>query len=303
MRQNKDIESENFPIMYTLKKLIRILPYSSIAIILMYNRQVKEFNLSFKESIKFGLYTFENLLLVNGTGVIPKTFMINEAYGINFMSVPPLWYLSVLVVALPIMLYLVQGLYKKLGLGLVGLLPCLIYGYIIMKDGTINGWHEQRGFYFILCMRGLAGLLLGGLIYCLSDRLHTIQKEKESNNKKIVEKILLLVEIGTFIGVILLSTLVKLEFEFLAVLLLVISLSITFSGVTVTSKIPGGILKYIGKMSLPIYCIHPVVHYCPGGDNIVIFYIIIFFAALFILLVIDGVTVYVEKRNIKNIKK
>ena len=301
MKKNKDTESENFPIIYTLKKLIKILPYSSIAIILMYIRQVSEFNLSLKESIKFGFYTFENLFLVNGTGMIPKTFMINDIYGISYMSVPPLWYLSVLVVALPIMIYLVQGLYRKLGLGLVGLFPCLIYGYIIMKDGTINGWHEKSGFYIILCLRGLAGLLLGGLIYYLSDALLGIQKEKEANNKNVLEWVLFIVEIGTFIGVIFISTLMKSEFEFLAVLLLVISLSITFSGITVTSNISGRLLKYLGKMSLPIYCIHPVVHYCMGGDDKVKFYIITFLAALFILLMVEGVNVCVGKRNTKKI--
>ena len=62
-------EPENFPVIYAVKKLLRILPYSAIALIALYIRQVIVNSLSLKDSVRYGLYVLQNLFLMNGTGM------------------------------------------------------------------------------------------------------------------------------------------------------------------------------------------------------------------------------------------
>lgn len=276
-------EPEHFPVIYAVKKLLKILPYSSIAIILMFLKQTIEHNLSFREGARFAIYTLENLFLINGTGVIPKEFPISDNFTATYMPIGSLWYLTVLIVAIPIMLYLVRGTYKKLGLGLVGLLPFMIYGYIIMHDGSINGWHEGMGFYFTLCMRGLAGLLLGGLIYYISDKIRAGKKEGAGAAG------LFIVEVLSFAGVALIATLTVSSYEVLFIILLIISLSITFSGVTVSAKMHGAAFTFLGKLSLPIYCIHPVVRAFVGDENIGMFFLLTIAASIVMVVVVEGI--------------
>ena len=276
-------EPEHFPIKYTLKKMVRILPYSTIAILIIYIRQVTAYKLSFSDSIKYALYILESLLLVNGTGTIPRVFGLREDIAINYMPLPSLWYLTVIIVALPVMMYLVYYLYKKLGLGLVGLFPILIYGYLIMKDGSINGWHEDLGFYFSLCNRGLAGMLLGGLIYYIADLL------KNAKLTSLKKSMLLIVEICFMLGVIGIATLKFPLYELLSVILLIGSLSITLSGVTATSKVHFTPIEYLGKLSLPIYCMHPVIQYIFGTDNVLKYYGLTILSSIIVLVIVEGI--------------
>lgn len=286
-------EPENFPVIYAVKKLLRILPYSAIALITLYIRQVIVNSLSLKDSVRYGLYVLQNLFLMNGTGMVPKYFKVRDDMVVKYMPLPELWYLTVLIVAIPLMLYLVRCAYKKLGLGLVAVLPFMIYGYMIMKDGSINGWHEGMGFYLTLCMRGLAGLLLGGLIYYISEKI----KGRRQETSALSGTILLLAEIGAFAGVAMIATLRESSFEMLSVILFIVSLSITFSGVTVTSKIHGGFFTVLGKLSLPIYCIHPVVRYYFGADDKVKYYLITIAAAVVMAAVVEGIGCLAKKRT------
>ena len=73
--------------------------------------------------------------------------------------------------AMPVMMYLYLYLGKKIGPWLISFLPMLLYGYLIICDGTVNGWHADHGAFLAVDLRALAGMLAGGLIYVLSERI------------------------------------------------------------------------------------------------------------------------------------
>ena len=152
-----------------------------------------------------------------------------------------------------------------------------------MHDGLINGWHENVGFYITLCMRGLAGLLLGGLIYYLSEKL------KAKEYKGITNAFLFVVEIGSFAGVALIAMREESSYEMLSVILFIVSLSITFSEVTATSRLHGDFLLFLGKLSLPFYCIHPVVRWYFESDDMLRFYLTTLAASVVMVMVVEGV--------------
>ena len=83
----------------------------------------------------------------------------------------------------------------------------------------------------------------------------------------------------------------KSAFEVLLVfiILLIISLSITFSGVTVSAKMRGAALTFLGKLSLPIYCIHPVVRAFVGDENIGMFFLLTIAASIVMVVVVEGI--------------
>ena len=100
---------------------------------------------------------------------------------------------------------------------------------------------------------------------------------------------LFIVEVLSFAGVALIATLTVSSYEVLFIILLIISLSITFSGVTVSSKMHGSVFTFLGKLSLPIYCIHPVVRAFVGDENIGMFFLLTIAAAIVMVVVVEGI--------------
>ena len=96
-------------------------------------------------------------------------------------------------------------------------------------------------------------------------------------------------EVLSFAGVALIATLTVSSYEVLFIILLIISLSITFSGVTVSAKMRGAALTFLGKLSLPIYCIHPVVRALVGDENIGMFFLLTIAAAIVMAVVVEGI--------------
>lgn len=246
----QDSKNPNFPLTYTFRKFKRILPYTTIAFIYYFCTAVWLYGLKGKEMWLFFLYLPLNLLLLPGTGAMPAGVGITDSLYTGHMMEESLWYLCVLLVAMPIMLYLITYLKNKLGMFLVSFLPLLLYGYLILSDGTIHGWHLQHKTFFALDIRALAGLLIGAGVYYAS-----LWWQKYEYTK--LGKILLtLLEVLSIAIVMVISIITRLPYDIVEVLLLALSLSLTFSGKTYTARIHAKAFSYLGKLSLPIYCFH-----------------------------------------------
>ena len=235
------------------------------------------------------------MFMLNGTGAVRRYFKVNDAYTTERIFVSEYWFFAAMIAALPVMMYLVYLLYNKLGLWLVGMLPLYLYGNIILNDGNIEGWHDKMHPFLTLDTRALAGMLLGGLIYYLSDIL---KNKKWTGFGTIIGGS---VEVILMVLVTILATRQDMRYELLALALPVISLSLTLSGKTWTSKLRCRILSFLGKLSLPIYCVHPVLLRCRmdlvDGKWYVYYGLVIIFACM-LLLIVEGTSLVIK--TIKN---
>lgn len=249
MRKSKFEEQEIA--LYTLKKYLRFLPYCAIGCIVTYTGTFF-FNKDFSviSTVQFWSKAPFELFLLRDTGITTE-----ELLG-------PYWYLSSFLIVLPILLFLIVRFKRIFKYYLVWLLPLFIYGYMIQTFGTI-----VKTTWWITNLRAFAGLLLGASLYYLSSFL---QKFSFST---VFRYILSVLEIGLFVFV-LISTLVEYwnpsPMDIFFVSLLYLSLALSFSGVTCTAHFHNRIFDYLGKLSFPIYCLHPAVimvfyHYLQPG--------------------------------------
>lgn len=249
-RPDQSLQNANRPILYTMRKFRRLLPYTTVAFV--YNVCVVTciYNLKGKTLLLWLAYLPLNILLLPGTGVMPSNVAVTENLYTGHMMEESLWYICVMIAVLPIMLYIISYLWEKFGFFLVSLLPLFLYGYLIRLDGTIHGWHEQHLTFFALDIRALAGLLMGGGVYYVS--LWWRKHEFTSLGKVL----LTMLETGSIGVVAALAAITRLPYDILEILLIALSLSLTLSGQTYTTHFRFKPVVWLGQLSLPIYCLH-----------------------------------------------
>ena len=249
-KKDSAINTAEFPLRYTINKFKRLFPYTSVEIILNAFLTIYMFHLRGLDIIKWLLYLPVSLLLLPGTGIMPYGTALTEHLATPHMIAEELWYLSALLVALPVMLYLFIHFKERYSYWLVSFFPLLLHGFLIIRDGTIHGWHEQSMTFFSLDIRALAGLLIGGSVYYVS------LWWKKFTYTPFGTGLLTLTELGCFLSVVIISSKTSLPYDALEILLFLLSLSLTFSGKTLTSRIQCRFFCFLGKLSLPVYCIH-----------------------------------------------
>lgn len=244
---------------YTIGKLKRVFPYAATGILLSYGWYFLQADpsLSIKDRI-FGRWNIlYELLFLPMTGIMDIRL---ESY----MNTP-LWYLSVILIALPLVMYLVIKCKDLFTHYLSWLLPLLIHGLLIQKYGSIGNWGEYTLIAYSGVIRGLADLMLGCFVYEMSLSLSRKKTKIPKWIWTVAEAALYIFALYTF------NTEVDgYTYEF-AVLCVAVGLIITLSGVSLTgslagntnlndvSKGPGALGKFfnhLGALSLPIYCLH-----------------------------------------------
>lgn len=189
--------------------------------------------------IRISLSMPTEALLLKGTNMNPYTI----AGG--------LWFLSALMITLPVVLWLATRLSKVFKNYLVWLIPPVCYGYVIRTHFTLNSISPKEG-----VLRAMAGLCLGAGLFYITQALRHYTFTKRA-------RVLLTVcEVGAILGAFALSAV-----DFIPadsrdigfVELITVALGITFLGQSGTSRIKGRALTYLGKLSFPIYCWHTLV--------------------------------------------
>lgn len=241
------------PLRYTFNKIKRLLPYTSVAIIADFFIKSVIYKLSVKEMLLYFIYLPQNLMLTTGTGTMPYGAKISDTMYTPHMMADWLWYICALVVAMPVMIYLLLYLKKKLSGWLVTFFPMILYGYIIVTDGTINGWHDGMKGFLTIDLRALAGLFIGAAAYFLADYI------KKKKYTKLGKTILTIIEITGFMSIVLLASLSSMHYEIFAIMVFTLVVAITLSGRSYTSNVHIGVFDYLGSLSLPVYCIHCLV--------------------------------------------
>lgn len=241
---------------YTIGKLRKVFPYAAVGIALCYLWSFLQADpsLSFKDKL-FGRWN-----IVYELFFVPVTGVMN--IGLETFLNSPLWYLSVLLITLPIVMFLALRFSDVFDNYLCFILPLLIHGYLIASFGSIGNWGERCGLVYSCVLRGFADLLLGCLIYNVSVILSQKSKIPEWLFT-IFEILLYLFAIYTFS-----SNVDGYAYEF-AVIVLGLGMVISLSGKSWTKRIRGAVFEHLGALSLPIFCLHWPVYrfitlYCKG---------------------------------------
>lgn len=248
--QRKGQLDKNFPMSYVLRRFTKLLPYTTIAILYNVCVIIWLYQLKGKELWLWLAYLPVNILLLPGTGAMPAGVAVTETLATGHMMEESLWYICAMMVALPIMLYVIMYLKQKFDRFLFTFLPLLLYGYLILSDGTIHGWHEQHLTFFAVDIRAVAGLLMGGGVYYFS------QWWAKRGYTLLGKLVLTIVELGSMAMVLVLAMVTRAPYDITEILLLALSLSLMLSQKTFTAHIRFRVFAYLGRLSLPIYCFH-----------------------------------------------
>ena len=236
---------------YTVRKLLRLAPYTTLAIVGAY---LLEFLYDRGIPLLDRLKVFQNLpsemLLLPMTGQIEISFSTYRC--------PQFWFLSCMLIALPIVLFLASRFTDVFKGYLVWFLPFMLIAYIGNTSGSLFNWGSPGLFLYCGTIRALADLLLGGAAY------YTVNAIKAQDKKKgTIRRI-----IFTFIEIMFLVFVVyschrcvNIIYDQIFVLMIIWGmLVISLSGISYSDKLFSGFLtpvwQFLGRLSMPVFCLH-----------------------------------------------
>ena len=247
-----------YPLGYTWRRYSKLLPYTCAGVFGMWAINAIRWKLTGTAFMKWLLFLPCDLLMIGGTGMFPYGIIFSASLTTPRIMNGHLWYICCMLIVMPFVIYLLMNSKKSRAL-CCSIVPALIYGYIIMKDGRVNGWHSERYGFFYCNLRALAGLLLGAGVWYASQWW---KKRSYTNLGKIV---LTIAEVFSFFAVAVISFGTTAPYDCLEIGLLALSISLTLSGVTYTSKFDCRLAKNFGTISLAIYCLQmPIIHALAG---------------------------------------
>jgi len=181
------------------------------------------------------LFPFE-ILLLQSTNVYQPVYHV-------------LWYLSVVLVCLPVVMYA----YRRFPnvwcyVAVVGAILC--YGYLMQTVGTLRVNRDIVN----TCLRAFGGMLSGGVVMILSDRLRSRKVGRGGRIALLAVEIICMVVAVTLMCQ---TDMERTQYDSVTVLFLLSSLAISLSGQTMTARIPSTKLTgWLASVSLAVYCLH-----------------------------------------------
>ena len=172
---------------------------------------------------------------------MPYEILLLSSSGIVKPEVAPIWYLSAMFLALPLLVYMLLR-FEDLWYILAWLVPVLYYGR--MGVNTIRDWPNDL-------VRAFSCMALGAFVFILTSKV------KELKFSVLQRVLLTVVEIGLF-GLGILITVankpyMKWPYMNLLPLLFVVHATIMLSGCSYSAKAKGVFCQFWGEISLPIF--------------------------------------------------
>lgn len=235
-------------VLWTLQKYIPIYLYViPVGIIHVFVRSFVQ-KLGLFGMLKMLVYGFYEISLLSMVGL--KQW--------NYILIGHLWYLSCLLVMLPLFYAL---LLKKRDLMLYIICPLsilIIYGYFCYHDGNINVAFSWVGPVAQGVPRAWAGICLGGITYLISEKLREMRPFT-----RIGCHLLSLIEVGCLIiGLQYMATRGYRQLDFFCIGFWIIIASIALSErASIHAWLSVPIRKNISELSLSLYASHYTVHY------------------------------------------
>lgn len=231
---------------YLKKKFVHLFPYVLVSLVTSLVFYASVYHYGPAELAETMILTIPDLFLLQGFGFTGKWII-----GVT-------WFLSVMFIVLMILYPLTIKWKRNITLIVSPIVTLFIYGLFSHYYGCIcnpGGWFESLHVMDGL-LRGFAGLFVGGFIYELSLLWgkHTYTKDGKH--------ILSIIEWGGYIAVCLMCFLInkKTNADFIIVLLIYVSLSISFSKKGfITEKLMGKDLTILRRISISMFLSHMVV--------------------------------------------
>lgn len=222
---------------YTIIKLYHILPFSMIGVVICYIWRFVFVTPSYEEAVSLLIQAPFELLLLNITGL--STAYLNA----------PLWYLSVLLIALPMIMYLMIKQHDLFRNYLSWAFPLVIYGFLLTNFEALNVWGNSP-IFLVSLFRAIAGLSLGSCVYYYSAMIR-MDNKKHCITLGLLEVLLYLCAIyATYVNI----NIHRIDIA--VVLLFFAGLLLSYSGITYTAKLNHRAVIYLGRLSSLIYCFH-----------------------------------------------
>lgn len=228
---------------YTLKKIKRIFPYAVCGTLVDYlwrGYMLKDYSVDVWQKLSALLM---ELLLLPMAGFVPAKL----EYYFN----APLWYVSAMLLVLPLVIYLYlksEDVFKHY---IVWFVPFLVHGWLIQHHGDPWSWGTVTPIGLSGLLVAFSNLLLGFAIYLTAEKL------AEKKFGRAARVLFTVAEVGIVVLCFVFAASLPEVYTFEAVIgLLAISLAITLSGVSYTGMLRGKCWEWLGKLSLPIYCLH-----------------------------------------------
>ncbi len=237
----------SYSMKYTLNKMLRLIPYVACGVLIAYLLVI--WRLPADTSIMDYIISLENmpfeLTLLPMTGVISSDLSVYRN--------APMWFLSSMLIVMPVIMYIAIRFKDVFRNYFVWFVPMFLQGWMVVNCGGACPWQSYAGFCYSGVVRAFSGITMGCAIYYASNAL-----SKKMQNSSVISKVSIsILEIG------LLAFAIYNFFrqiggyeEVFVIYLFAVSLCISLSGASYTSKLKGRFFEMLGKLSLPIYCVH-----------------------------------------------
>ena len=234
---------------YTLKKLIKTMPYMAFGTVIIYILELVIMGLTGKATDFADMADRLRCMLLELT-LLPLTGMMGPLDPIVYRNAP-MWYLSALLIVLPVVMYICIRCKDVFRNYLVWFIPPMLQGWMVVRFGGVLPWQDFVGPISSAAIRGFSSLLMGAGIYYASK---AIADNKALTSRPVAATVLELLTLVIFLGNAVRG--VHGYEELISLYIIAVSLSFALSGVSYTTKITWRPLEFLGSLSLPIYCLH-----------------------------------------------
>lgn len=235
---------ELYAVSYTVGKIKSIFPYLFLQTLLGFTYfsmcALRWNDNAANEIIDMLLAVPLNLVLVHSDGRL--------AYNLDRTT----WFLCAMTTILPIFICGYLKHRKQMRYIASWMVPLIGYNVITGWHG-LSYWGEPVATYINCTLRGICAISLGGLIYIFAEKIN----QRQCIDKPIYKWMMTVLELALY-SIIFISAqydVVKRQ-PIVVVCYMVAALSLTFSECTYSANIQSQLLNYLGRLSVPIYCLH-----------------------------------------------
>lgn len=227
-------------LVYVRDKLVRIAPYAWLGIALGF-LVLKPWAASAETLLTQLLSLPFNLLFLKGSTLAIKSLSFDA----------PLWYLTLIMLFLPPIIVGMkrhENAYKYI---ICWLVPILMMSYNMETMGKVSVWEVSIG----KMIRGASDLILGSLVYYISERLRS---RLAARNRLSFVKILSIVVLALlcYLTITIKGGGTGLSAEITFVAFLSILLLVTDNRNITNIPLVHAITSYLGRLSMPVFCLH-----------------------------------------------
>ena len=250
-----------YSVRYTLRKILRVYPYVVFGTVIIYILEfIVDNRLNTTVTAADRLMRLKDMLIE--LTFLPLTGAIGDLNAYNYRNAP-MWYLSAMLIALPLVMYLCIRLGKVFRYVIVFVIPLALQILMMQLFGGVLPWSQFAGIINSGYIRAFSSLLMGGGIYVLSEYIkaeyssYLTQSEGEDKQIDIVRFIATVAEVMLILAFLFFVAVGIKGYAQVAFLYVIAAmLTLTLSGLSYSSELRLRPAGFLGRLSLPIYCIH-----------------------------------------------